>query len=243
MQEKNRHIESSLVSGEINEVLGAAPAWIIRWGSLLLLGIILLLCALSFLIRYPDIIKGEACMTPVMPPADVVLQPGMAIEAIYVQDGDSVQERQPLLQVRGRGMRDTITSPAAGRVLLQQAIRRNSAFTRATLLVSIIPFGQQYYTTATMPAAGSGNIRIGQRVNISLYRYPRAEYGSISGRVVSKPLPAAGNTVKVVIQPDKGSVTNYNRELEIYQGEKGQAEIITSDKRLVQRIFSFLADF
>lgn len=149
----------------MNEVLGATPPWITRWGSLLLFGAVALLLLVSVFIRYPDVIRGS---------------------------------------------------------------------------VEIIPGqGQHYTATVWVPAAGSGKIQAGQPVIISLDSYPQAEFGSISGKVVSRPLPAAGRQVKLLVQLDNNFVTSHHKKLDLYKQEQGRAEIITSRERLIRRIFSF----
>jgi hypothetical protein len=165
MPERTLHADLSLVSDEMNEVLGATPHWITRWGSLLLLGAIVLLLLVSALIKYPDVINGT-------------------IEIVPLQ-------------------------------------------------------GQRYVATALVPAAGSGKIQPGQPVIINLDSYPQAEFGNISGKVASRPLPAAGNRVKVMIALDNSLVTSYHKKLDLYKQEQGRAEIITTRKRLIRRIFSF----
>ena len=42
-----------LLSSEGNEIMGAAPRWIILWGNLLIFATIVSLLLLSFLVKYP----------------------------------------------------------------------------------------------------------------------------------------------------------------------------------------------
>jgi len=165
MPERTLHADLSLVSDEMNEVLGATPHWITRWGSLLLFGAVALLLLVSAFIKYPDVINGSIQIDP------------------------------------------------------QQ--------------------GQNYTATMLVSATGSGKIQAGQPVIISLDSYPQAEFGSISGKVASRPLPAAGHMVKLLVQLDNSLVTSHHKKLDLYKQEQGQAEIITTRKRLIQRIFSF----
>jgi hypothetical protein len=106
--------------------------------------------------------------------------------------------------------------------------------------IGIVPQqGQSYTATMLVPAAGSGKIQPGQPVIISLDSYPQAEFGTVSGKVASRPLSAAGNMVKLVVQLDNSLVTSHHKKLDLYKQEQGRAEIITTRKRLIRRIFSF----
>ena len=43
-------------SDEVQEIISAVPNWMIRWGITLIFGLIVMLIALSWFIKYPDII-------------------------------------------------------------------------------------------------------------------------------------------------------------------------------------------
>ncbi len=58
------------------------PAWPLRWGISLLFGVVLLLLALAWFVKYPDVIKGTITITTNTPPATVVARTGGAIHLI-----------------------------------------------------------------------------------------------------------------------------------------------------------------
>ncbi|MGY3794177.1 HlyD family secretion protein [uncultured Aquimarina sp.] len=89
-----------LRSEEVQEILTRVPHWMIRWGNLLILTLILLLLFLSWMLKYPDTIPAQAVIT-----TDVPLQKEQAnvsekIEAIFVKEGDTVPEKTPLAILR-----------------------------------------------------------------------------------------------------------------------------------------------
>jgi len=105
------------------------------------------------------------------------------------------------------------------------------------------PIGQ-----ASIPAFGVGKVTIGQEVIVKLENYPYTEYGTVKGTVNS--ISLATNTAKT----DKGDVkhylvtvnfpnnlrTNYGAVLNANLETKGTAEIITKDRRLIERFFDNL---
>ncbi len=88
------HIE--LRSEEVQEILTKAPHWMIRWGNVLFLALILMLLLISWFVKYPDIIPSEATITTQIPPQKEYAQITGNIDAILVQDNQAVQRNEPL---------------------------------------------------------------------------------------------------------------------------------------------------
>lgn len=88
----------------------------------------------------------------------------------------------------------------------------------------------------TLPMTGAGKVKTGQKVNIKLNNYPYIEYGMLNGtiRTISA-VPDQGNYY-VEIELKKGLLTNYNKTLPFSQEMTGNAEIITEDMRLLERL-------
>lgn len=88
------HIE--LRSEEVQEILTKVPHWMIRWGNVLFLALILMLLLISWFVKYPDIIPSEATITTQIPPQKEYAQITGNIDAILVQDNQVVQRKEPL---------------------------------------------------------------------------------------------------------------------------------------------------
>ena len=68
--------------------------------------------------------------------------------------------------------------------------------------------------------------------------FPDQEFGYLSGRVESiSSVPTAEGFYVVQINFPKGIATNYGRTLPITQQMLGNADIITNDLRLMERLF------
>jgi len=97
VNKKNKHIEElELRSEDVQEILTAVPNWMIRWGSVLFLALILLLLFLSWFVKYPDTISAEALLTIQIPPQKVYAKTTGTLIAILVNDNDLVNKNQPL---------------------------------------------------------------------------------------------------------------------------------------------------
>jgi multidrug resistance efflux pump len=85
-----------LRSEEVQEILTRVPHWMIRWGSLVILFILLSLFAVAYLIKYPDIVSTQIIITTHTPPQKVVARVSGKIDRILVQDKLRVQKNTPL---------------------------------------------------------------------------------------------------------------------------------------------------
>ncbi|GAA3518952.1 HlyD family efflux transporter periplasmic adaptor subunit [Aquimarina addita] len=89
-----------LRSEEVQEILTRVPHWMIRWGNVLIFALVILLLFLSWLIKYPDVIKAEAIVTAQVPPQKEYAKVTGEIEKILVEDGQIVPEGTPLAIIR-----------------------------------------------------------------------------------------------------------------------------------------------
>jgi multidrug resistance efflux pump len=90
------HNEIELRSEEVQDILTKIPHWIIRWGSLVVLIILLLLFLVSWMVKYPDIITSEITITTQIPPEKLVAKTSGKIQAILVADKTVVAENTAL---------------------------------------------------------------------------------------------------------------------------------------------------
>ncbi len=85
-----------LRSEEVQEILTRVPNWMIRWGTVLIFGIILILFFVSWLIKFPDVIATQIIITTNIPPEKLVAKVSGKIEAILIIDKATVGTNEPL---------------------------------------------------------------------------------------------------------------------------------------------------
>ena len=113
---------------------------------------------------------------------------------------------------------------------------------------TIVPVKSKIVGQMTLPAFGAGKVKPGQEVIIKLEDYPYTEYGTVTGKISSISLTT--NTFKtergdiaaymVTVDLPEELKTNYGSKLDFKFEIKGQAEIITKDRRLIERLFDNL---
>ncbi|PBJ12296.1 cysteine peptidase family C39 domain-containing protein [Flavobacterium sp. ACN6] len=141
-------------------------------------------------------------------------------------------------------------APINGKVDFLSFIKSNDFIQSGQELFKIIPMNNQIIGQVNLPENGSGKVKVGQNVIIKLNNYPFNEYGSIKGKVrrislVTNQQTLSDNQKKVnsyLVDIDLpfGLKTNYGVELNFYAEAKGNAEIITADRRLIERFFDNL---
>jgi len=90
----NQDIE--LRSEEVQEILEAVPNWMIRWGNLLVLILIIMLLSISWFVKYPDVISAQAMITTQIPPQKEFASTTGTIDTLFVVDNQKVPADAPL---------------------------------------------------------------------------------------------------------------------------------------------------
>ena len=97
MPDRLRNIE--VRSDEVQEIISSIPKWIIRWGITLVFAIIVLLLAVSWFVKYPDVITGSASLTTTSPPIKLINKNSGEIESIFFEENDEVKKGDVILSM------------------------------------------------------------------------------------------------------------------------------------------------
>ncbi len=134
-----------------------------------------------------------------------------------------------------------LKTPVEGTVTFTNYWSANQFVSSGNIVFTVIPDGhQKIIGKAIIPVIGAGKTKIGQQVNIKLDNFPYMEFGIIEGTITNiSMVPVTsenGNYYTAEIHLVNGLVTNYNKELPFNQEMQGNAEIITKDRRLIERL-------
>lgn len=89
---------------------------------------------------------------------------------------------------------------------------------------------------AKIPIAGSGKVRVGQRVNIKLDSYPYLEYGFLTGRITSVAAMPDEDAYTASFELQDSKMTSYGRAIQQTGDLSGIGEIITDDLSIAERL-------
>jgi len=130
-----------------------------------------------------------------------------------------------------------IKAPIDGQVSFNKYWSVNQTVAQGDRVMTVVPAGStQIIGKIELPVAKSGKVKPGQKVNIKFDNYPYLEFGMVRGFVRDISLVPANNVYNVEVSLPDSLKTNYNTELPFNQEMQGMAEIITNDRRLLERI-------
>ena len=218
------------------EIIGRPPAWTVLYGSGLILLVIVLLLFFSYLVKLPDLISGPITLSKATPAKIITAgQQGACIP--LVKEGEQVHKGTPLFFiVKGPDDSLAIESPAAGKISFLYKKAQVKAGDKLAALVatdSTTMSGKMLITPEKL-----GRVKIGQQVNVSLSSYPSLQYGVFTGGITAISLIPDGSDyiVTVAFPADRKNQNNIN--FSAYAWLEGKAQIVTGQKRLIERIFS-----
>lgn len=81
-----------IFSEPVNEIIGDPPRKIVRWGTSVILVVIVFFIFFAWLIRYPDIVPSPVEITTANPPVTLVARISGRIKNLYVKDQDPVRK-------------------------------------------------------------------------------------------------------------------------------------------------------
>ena len=130
-------------------------------------------------------------------------------------------------------------SPIEGIVTFTKFWSENQNVTQGNKVFTVVPGNLgELIGKVELPIRGSGKVKPGFNVNVKFDNYPYMEYGMVKAKVKNVSLVPEDNYYMVEVTFPNGLVTNYDKPLDLQNNLMGQAEIITEDLKLIQRIFN-----
>ena len=85
-----------LRSEEVQEILSFVPNWMIRWGNLLIFGLIVGLLLISWFVKYPDTITTKIIVTTSIPPEKIYAKSSGKLDTILIKANANVSNNDIL---------------------------------------------------------------------------------------------------------------------------------------------------
>lgn len=133
-------------------------------------------------------------------------------------------------------------SPKAGRVQMDESIRKNQLIKQNNVAFVIVPNNSSdligYISIASQD---SEKVEVGQKVTIKLDDYPFQEWGTLNGEITNAPaISEGGSDFLAYIKVDELN-TSKGKELSIKLEMTGQAEVVLGENTLFNRIIRIIA--
>lgn len=128
-----------------------------------------------------------------------------------------------------------LTAPVNGTVSFITFLQENQTVMSEQNLFYIVPDNTAYLGQMYVSQFNFGKIHEGEKVLVKFSGYPFQEYGSVQGKIAAVSNVPRDSSYLVKVSLPKGLTTNYGKELTYRNGMSGSGEIITANKRLIEK--------
>jgi multidrug efflux pump subunit AcrA (membrane-fusion protein) len=104
----NSDMENRQHTEDIQDIISRPPSWLMRWGTVIFLGIILMMGGISALLSYPDIVKTQLKISSPNSPKPVISKISGKIVSILVTENKLVDSGQVLAYIESTADHDEV---------------------------------------------------------------------------------------------------------------------------------------
>jgi multidrug resistance efflux pump len=139
--------------------------------------------------------------------------------------------------------RFVLTAPQAGKLFYGSFVTENQLVGAGTELFYVQPGKSSYFGLLTAGQNGIGKIYKDQDVIIRVQGYPSEQFGYLKGKVTYiSNLPNRSDSFLIRVELPKDLITNHQHKLQFRNNLLATAEVITKERRLLERFTGQLAD-
>ncbi len=130
-----------------------------------------------------------------------------------------------------------LKAPISGKLTLLTPLQENQYIKMGESLGFVNPTDTRYYAKVHLTQYNFGKIGIGQAVQLRFDAYPYQEFGFVKGELSYVTEFATDSGFIGQIRLVNGLATNQHKTLHYRDGLKAEAQIITKDMRLMERLY------
>lgn len=133
-----------------------------------------------------------------------------------------------------------LRAPVAGVVRQATRLALQQPLEQGTALFVVVPADSTFIVEATLPALGSGKVKVGQRAHVEPEGFPHTEYGRLVGTVAHVGAVPGALGYRVSIALPAGLRTSFQRTLPFKPEMPVKVEVVTQDRSALGRVFATL---
>lgn len=100
--------QQQLLSDEVQEIINYKPGWVIRRGNIIFLLVLLFLLSLTFIIKYPDVVKASVRINALNAPKMLATKTDGRLEKLFITNGQDVKKGQRLAFMQSTAKHDQV---------------------------------------------------------------------------------------------------------------------------------------
>ncbi|MEX0315616.1 MAG: HlyD family efflux transporter periplasmic adaptor subunit [Allomuricauda sp.] len=245
MKDKKRKIDDLYDhSHQVREILGKAPNWVIRWGISVIFIVVVLLFACASFIRYNDVVHAQILVSSTNPPVYVKIPSSGRLTKVFVESGQHVNQGESLASFNSfshsESNNNLIKSPISGKITVLDTWYNEQNIAGEKTVFTIVPHDLgEIVGRILLPIKDSEKVKKGQKVVIKIEKYPFEEWGGLQGSIedISEvPNQGTESFYSLYIKVN-GLTTSLDKQLDFVQEMQGQAEIVTEELSVLERMF------
>lgn len=128
-------------------------------------------------------------------------------------------------------------APTAGKVVFLTSLQENQLVKTGQELLYVLPNGEGFHGEMNIGQFNFGKVKRGQEIIVKLQSYPYEEYGTLRGQIQSISEIPKDSVYFIKVNFPKGLITSANKTIPFRNGMTATGEIITEDKKLIERVF------
>lgn len=133
-----------------------------------------------------------------------------------------------------------LIAPVAGKVVFPALSQVNKIYKSNETFCFIDPGGVAYRAELNIPQSNFGKIKEGQKINLKFPAYPFQEFGVITSKLSYISTIPTDSGFVAIADFSQGLTTNYKKVIQFREGLTANAEIVTDDRSLLDRLLSSL---
>jgi multidrug efflux pump subunit AcrA (membrane-fusion protein) len=134
-----------------------------------------------------------------------------------------------------------LSASQSGKLSFSGIIQENQVVAPNQEIFYINPGNESFFGEMAISQENMGKVKEGQDVLIKLKSYPFEEYGILRGKIIYlAEVPYKDSVFMSKVKFDSKSVTYHNKPINLKQGMRADAEIITENATVIHRITSSL---
>lgn len=131
-----------------------------------------------------------------------------------------------------------LVAPITGKLNFNTFVQVNQQLYASQIIGFVTPSDNKYFVQLSIPQANFGKVSIGQKVLLKFPSFPWQEYGSVEGRIdYISAIPSDSGEYLARACLANGLTTNHKVTIRYREGLIAQADIVTQEKRLLQRFY------
>jgi len=186
----------------VDEILSQPPSWLVRWGITVFFGVLILMLALSWFLKYPDLVGGPMKISAQNAPKSILAKTDGRLTSLFVKDGEVIKPKQVLGVVENTSNFEEV---------LSLEILLDSLLAREANQALELPFSDSFYQL--------GELQKSYQAFQESYQRAKSFVGSGAYLRKKQILLSDVEHLKILANQQENQIANFQSDLELAEAD------------------------